>query len=368
MTLKQSDTYCNSPFAELYCSNDGQYKACCDSAPSGITINDMTPFEFWDSEYMQDLRFKMNNNIKVPACQICYNQEKNNDISIRSRMNKNKRDPIIVKLHIGNYCNLSCYMCHPTNSSTRDQELKGLDTQKFFNTTIKNFTSSELDTYIQSIVDNSDRISEISIIGGEPLLMPKTKKIIEKIPDNIAKNIILHITTNLTEVHGTVDLVQANKKFKKLTLNVSCDHFGEKLEFIRYPIDSKKFEQNLDFLNQNNIEYKIACTVSLLNVFDLEEISKYYNHEIKFFELYDPYFLSPTILPDTLKNELTFAKSGLGDLYSKTGTLNDWNLAQYYLDELSDKREIDWRNIFYDLIDKINIEYKRRIPIYENNL
>ena len=34
-------------------------------------------------------------------------------------------------------------------------------------------------------------------------------------------------------------------KFEEINLGVSCDHYGEKLKWIRYPIDVEEFESNI---------------------------------------------------------------------------------------------------------------------------
>ena len=57
--------------------------------------------------------------------------------------------------------------------------------------------------------------------------------------------------------------------------SVSCDHFGDKLAWIRYPIDVDEFENNLFTYRRNT---KIYPTVSVLNVEDLDDIEEYYKN------------------------------------------------------------------------------------------
>ena len=67
------------------------------------------------------------------------------------------------------------------------------------------------------------------------------------------------------------------EKFKTVRFGISCDHFGEKLEYIRYPIDHKQFEENLKFIIEN-FPHSINGTVGLLNIDELDEIEEYYKN------------------------------------------------------------------------------------------
>ena len=111
--------------------------------------------------------------------------------------------------------------------------------------------------------------------GGEPLLSDRMWEMCDQVSDEYAKEMQLFITTNLTTLdykgHSVHNLA---KKFKNLQLEVSCDHYIEKLKWIRYPIDVDTFEENL-YRMKPYIDC-IMCTVSILNVFELKDIEEYY--------------------------------------------------------------------------------------------
>ena len=85
------------------------------------------------SPEMEDIRDKVLSGEKVEACKTCYKQEEvnPNGESYRQRKIAQNRhnlptyvDKVNLKLRInGSYCNLSCYMCIPYNSSTRRNEM-----------------------------------------------------------------------------------------------------------------------------------------------------------------------------------------------------------------------------------------------------
>ena len=87
----------------------------------------------------------------------------------------------------------------------------------------------------------------------------------DQVSDEYAKEMKLFITTNLTELEYKGNSVhKLAEKFKHLLFEVSCDHYGEKLKWIRYPIDVDKFEENL-YRMKPYIDC-IMCTVSILNI------------------------------------------------------------------------------------------------------
>ena len=82
---------------------------------------------------MEDKRDKVLSGIKLPECVTCYKQEEVNPDGESYRQRKLRQyshklpthvDKVNLKLRInGTYCNLSCYMCIPYNSSTRRNEM-----------------------------------------------------------------------------------------------------------------------------------------------------------------------------------------------------------------------------------------------------
>ena len=123
----------------------------------------------------------------------------------------------------------------------------------------------------------------------------------DQVSDEYAKEMKLFITTNLTELDYKGNSVhKLAEKFKHLLLEVSCDHYGEKLKWIRYPIDVDKFEENL-YRMKPYIDC-IMCTVSILNIFDLKEIEEYYMNNfritVNWYALYNPSSLSIKNIPN----------------------------------------------------------------------
>ena len=382
---KKNKSYCSMPFKEIYGDNAGRYKLCCHAKPMNwkYTTKNTTPFEYFLSTEMEEVRNKMLSGEKLDACKVCYQLEENGDESYRTGKYRKKYgvdiEPVKIGLKLrinGSFCNLGCYMCHPYNSSTRRKELK-----KVFGNPLAKYTHAGDQAYepkplnykewndnVDDIIKNIDRVSYMNITGGEPLQLPGHWKLLDRIPDEHAKHITLSYDTNLTELRfkkwSIFDYVD---KFESLRLGVSCDHYGVKEEWIRYPIDIKKFEANL--VEAKSLIKQLNCTVSLLNVFDLNEIYDYYWNKFGLKTTFvnvvrGPEFLSIRNLPQKDKDMILEKYKNFKNLsYIRNELLlpknNELDRMKNYNDKLSDNRtwpganrKFDWRELWSEFNDK----------------
>ena len=147
--------------------------------------------------------------------------------------------------------------------------------------------------------------------GGEPLQLPKYWEFLEKIPEKHSKNIRVSQDSNLTNIHyKNKSIMDIAPKFEKFHVGVSVDHYGDKLSYMRYPINVEKFEHNLREISEYNVYYKANCTVSILNVDDILQIKDYYTNnfnlkdKISFHNIVrGPAYLSIRNLPQKMKDE-----------------------------------------------------------------
>ena len=118
----------------------------------------------------------------------------------------------------------------------------------------------------------------------------------------------IFIYTNLTKLeYKDYTVYDLFEKYRQVDFSVSCDHFGDKLHFMRYPIDVEEFENNL--LEAWPYISNIACTVQLLNVNDLVEIREYYESKFKIPVITTgivnhPQFMNIRHLPNRFKEKL----------------------------------------------------------------
>ena len=365
---EKNKSYCAMPFKEIYGDNAGRYKLCCHAKKMNwkYTTANTTPFKYFFSPEMEEIRNKMLSGVKIKECQVCYDLEASGGESYRTDKYRKKYgidiEPrgIGLKLRInGTFCNLGCYMCHPHNSSTRRNELK-----EVFGSVKEGFGPSaevqpmkykEWNDTVNDILENINLVKYMNITGGEPLQLPAHWKLLDMIPDEHKKRITLSYDTNLTELkYKKWSIFDYVDKFKSLRLGVSADHIKEKESWMRYPKDVKKFENNLR--EAKSIIKQINCSVSLLNVFDLYEIRDYNwdNFGIKttFMNIVrGPEYLSIRNLDQKDKDMLIKKYENIDNgMYIKDELLlkptHKLDVMRNYCDKLSKHRNFDWRKLW----------------------
>lgn len=366
-------TYCPMPFMHIYNGSDGSYDLCCHTRPHTDTsrklrkrtVNDTLPFEHFMSKEMDDIRKKFLNGEKVDACHDCYELEKYNGRSKRIEyINRHGKptepDRLVLKLRIfGNYCNLSCYMCHPFNSTTRTNELIRIGetgSNWRFEDNMK-FTKVSFEQVEKNILDNIHKVDWLQITGGEPLQSLRMYRFLEKIPKEYS-NIKIGFTSNMTKTtwknKSFDDILE---KFSDVKVKVSCDHWDEKLAYIRWPIDVDEFYDNV--FKYKNI-CKISPTISVLNVADLDDITDFYTKEFDIETFYEtasivnyPICLTPANHYDRVKivekyknrEEYQHAYAYMtNERWLKNRDANRQHMFKY-LDKLTPTRG-DWRNLW----------------------
>jgi organic radical activating enzyme len=373
--------YCSYPFNEIYSDNASRYRLCC-YAKVNKTIEkynaiNTLPFDYFMSDEMEQIRQDMMEGKRIQGCEHCYKLEDAGKPSPRTTKYKQKFkqkshvDTIDLKLRIGgSHCNLGCYMCIPYNSSFRRQELKESGIDKLwknkeepvpgigysFDDSPRNVSMRRFDEIVDNIIQNIDKVNSIKFIGGEPVIIPRMWEIMDRIPKEAAKNIDITFQTNLTNLyfnnHSVFDI---RDKFKSLIMNVSCDHFGEKLKWIRYPIDIEQFEKNL--VDAKDMLSGISCTVGLLNVLDLHEIKEYYNSKFNIPVDFYNVVVNPSMLScKNIKNKDELLEKYSDDefIMVRSEMLKDFSQKEYdqamnYCLSLSKHRKIDFWSIFKDV-------------------
>lgn len=301
-TYIKNKSICSLPFKHIYTDNTGLYKLCCHGALSdGFTkdwnMQEHDPFEYFESQDMEKIRTQMIKGEPVKDCNVCYEKEKKGSFSDRMKHTRVFRPEDLMftkrfmelKLTLwGNFCNLSCAMCHPVHSSKRTTELNQMIpimSEDLGNIIGKMFewkgsktklTSERRKEIIKDISDKSDIIKAISISSdGEPLQNKNMYDFLAAIPDKDAEHIDVTITTNLSEVEfNEYHLDQIIERYPSTTLRVSSDHIEEKYEWIRWPGDFDKLCRNLEMYK--DYVFMVSPAVQILNIEDVVEIKLFY--------------------------------------------------------------------------------------------
>ena len=380
INMKMNKTYCPLLFNEIYADSSAQYRLCCHAKITKelfqYSSQTHTPFEYFNSPEMEDKRNLVLAGKELRECKKCYEMEYLTGQSYRTKAFKDLPytidkdtgekninwpidiDKVTLKLRInGTYCNLSCYTCIPYNSSSRRNEMNEIYPEGWkWGRTFASIKSKEWDLIVNDIIENIDKVSVMHITGGEPLQLPKHWEMLNRIPDEYAKQIELHYDTNFTKLQYKNQHVRdIENRFKLVYWGISCDHYGEKLEYIRYPINVEEFENNL--LDTKDFKFKgINVTTSILNIEDLLQIKEYYVNNFNLVVKFTSVVMAPKIL--SIRNLPEKKKEVLINLYKNRKDRAGNDEFIYVISEL--KKSGNSHNL------KEGIKYIRKLSKHRN--
>jgi organic radical activating enzyme len=360
-----SDTYCPIPWIFQAVRANGDIRVCCQA---NVTKNqgvirklDGTAYnagqdvleESRNAEMMKNIRLNMLNGVWSEECGRCKKEEENGLVSRRTYENqqwkftidearsKTTSDgtisdvPVIYyDLRFGNFCNLKCRMCGPTDSSAwYDDWIKLTGTNKFKDTSgevsiledSKGYYSTEFDwpnhePFWDQLESNVHNIQHVYFAGGEPMLIERHYDFLERcIDQDVAKNMIIEYNTNMSTLPTRVTKLW--ESFKQVRVGASIDGMGSMLEYQRYPAKWEKTLRNLEYLDSMpaNIIAWLAFTVTAYNVNHMIDFMKWKLVKSGFIKInstnrrpiithhvaHNPKHLNIRVLPHQYKQELT---------------------------------------------------------------
>ena len=330
-------TFCIQPFINTTTRIKGNHNVCCNIHDEDSNIQHITASEFFNSAKVKKMRNDLLEGIILPDCKICHKMEENKQTSLRQVYNQyyhiknnqtNKYYKDIIKslnvenlekhlyaeVHISNLCNLKCLTCNERDSSQFHAENKLLGISDAPNEDYTKFvvnTSSAVENVIHP------KLLFLDIRGGETLMVPEVKKILNNVSNDIAKNITLKIQTNGTILPDPA-WTTIFKKFKNTKINVSIDAYGDDNTYVRYPSNWQKILKTIEYLEEQNIKFIINTVVSNINILVLDKLltwltEKQYNNYL--YTLVGPRYYQVTNLPTEI---LKLA----GDRLSKLENIN----------------------------------------------
>jgi hypothetical protein len=281
-----ASTWCVNPWLQAHQRMDGQLNSCC--FMQGSFGNNI--LEYINSAELKKVKEKLLNGEKIPNCQYCWNDESSGIPSKRLRENKtyqqrfnllfHKKDllapnPLLAEYYIrmGNDCNLRCVTCNDTFSTG------WLSENKKFNLpySVRNIISDD-DPIWNHIKQHSKHVKLIEFIGGEPFMTNLDQQISllsALVNDKSAGNIRLRYHTNGTKIPN--DLFDLWKNFNNVILWFSIDGIGDSFNYLRYPADWNKVEDNISHFQNlqktvSSLDLNVITTLSMLNALEIENV------------------------------------------------------------------------------------------------
>ena len=296
--------FCSHLFTALSFDQRGQVRVCCnnyevpkdeDGNPISITDKDFSMVKSLNSDVHTRIRKNILADKQDPGCIRCWQTEDNGAESYRTIWNNTLangfhkdimvesmdddgyvRDPYVTFLDftMGNKCNLICRMCNIDNSNFWEIESKLLYNEDF-NIPTRNVSVDDRFLSDDFFTKNFLYLKQVNFLGGEPLIIKEHSDFLRQcIKHNIAKNITLFYTTNLTVVKD--ELFDLWSEFKHIYLGVSIDGYNEVDDYIRYPSKWDKIEKNIEKVSgwkqELNMDLQIHSTFQALNVLNYDKL------------------------------------------------------------------------------------------------
>jgi sulfatase maturation enzyme AslB (radical SAM superfamily) len=325
-------TFCPLPWNSINLRNNGDLRICCNtnsySPKRGImTKEDGTPYnagkddwnEARNAELLKEVRVSMMKGEWHPECTRCKKEEESGmrsrreyenddwgkysgDISLEKMLpiteedgtlDTSKQDIEFMDIRYGNFCNLKCRMCGPTDSHKwYDDFVKttGRTHYKDTHETIQltknakgKWHTDQYDWFQDNDIywDNFEKYApdakKLYIVGGEPLIIDEHQESLERlVASGKAGKIQLEYNTNLTMVPDR--LVHLWEQFKQIRIGVSIDGIGDVFNYQRTPAKFDAVYKNMMTLQNNeriNLKAWFAYTVTPMNVFHTADFMKW---------------------------------------------------------------------------------------------
>lgn len=324
-----SSTFCILPWIHLSTRPNGHLRLCCtaNASSAGATndkvfggevgilknangkpanLNHTDLLTAWNNDYMKTVRRQMLSGEVPASCTKCFKEEKaghrskrnweteywGRRIPIEKLVSETKPDGEVkphiayVDLRFGTKCNLKCIMCSPHDSSLWVSDWKKLYPQ------IENPNLQEImqwpnngrndgasyDWHVDNpgfwdkMYEQLPNLQQLYFAGGEPLIMDAHDQLLKEcIKRGEASHIELRYNSNGLELPE--GLFELWSHFKRVRFHFSIDSIGDMNQYIRYPSQWSRVEENLRKLDETgpNVEITIACAVQALNIYYIPE-------------------------------------------------------------------------------------------------
>jgi sulfatase maturation enzyme AslB (radical SAM superfamily) len=331
------DTFCPSPWFHTRINNSGNYEYCRWAVKhdrQGLpSITTQSPV-YWFQHGMSGIRKQLLAGEQPEGCSECYQVEKHGKVSGRQRQllkigvtvdnfektmlstpwlqefkNTKDRDgatdqlPQDWQIDLGNFCNSACLFCEPHSSSRLASEFKRIGFIKELPPTAWVDNPENIEMFVD-MLERTPKLAYLHFIGGETLITPAFRKILQALIDNdLCKEISIGFTTNLTTWDS--EIVKLLCEFKQVNLGMSVECLHPANDYARYGSNLATVERMMkrwiDVARQQGWLTQIRITPTILTVLHLDSIYRFAMAEGLAVEscnfLNDPAFMRPSVLP-----------------------------------------------------------------------
>jgi radical SAM protein with 4Fe4S-binding SPASM domain len=237
--------YCAAPWHGLHINPQGDVKTCCAGNPNMLgNINTHTIDEILNGEILTEVRSQMKQGIfHQEYCSNCihnsdewkWHNSVNHDFDYQTAT-LDYAYPTTIDVRWNSTCNMSCNYCSPGSSSSWAAIL---------NQPEKAETRKHIETVFNLVTQHADKIVEVLLVGGEPLLLKENIKLLEALKGTDTK-IVAITNLNVDLQHNKV--FQLLKQHQNVGWSLSFDNIGERFEYVRHGGSWDLHQKNVDII------------------------------------------------------------------------------------------------------------------------
>jgi MoaA/NifB/PqqE/SkfB family radical SAM enzyme len=320
--------------------NSGGALLCCHSRTflkdnDGQTIHWHTHSleDAWNSPTRREIQDALTRGEQHPNCDACFSEENTGGKSRRQHhldmlditdATRDLESPLLLDLKLGNICNLACRTCNPYVSSKwyrdwwevferdsgRYQDYSEYLDSKYLTGRLSYDDSNE--KFWQKLREWIPHVQYIDIYGAEPMMIDRLFEILRYSRDRgCHQHQTLHFNTNCTLWRD--DYAELLGSFKRVFVDLSIDGLYQHYDYLRYGETWSVTRDNIDkYLHWHKKtghrhHINICITVSILNIYYLDEITKYFDElgcTWHFNLAHMPHWVSIKTLPEHIKRAI----------------------------------------------------------------
>lgn len=264
----KSKVYCTAPWNGITVRENGDVKTCCMGATVLGNLKHDKVENILTSQRLTDIQNSLAaGDAKISNCQSCLNMEARTGLSairqhyLRFYPDTDKGFQIRnLDIRWNNSCNLGCVYCSPMFSSTWEDRL-GIKPAR----PVKDYQ----DDLEQFILNRAVQVREITLVGGEPMLMKQNAKLFSKLPDDTRISIITNLAYDIENLPYVDSLL--NRPKHNIIWNISLENVDAQFEYVRNGAKWSLIERNLGYLIKHWPEtVSVVMVYSMFSAFDLD--------------------------------------------------------------------------------------------------
>jgi hypothetical protein len=241
---------------------------CCAARGQLLDNKDL---DFYTNSYLQRLREENRAGVASAECQVCWDQERFTNSSLRlASLNRFKNNltstPHLTTLdwNVEPICNAKCIICSNYHSSAWLAE-----DQKFNHAAYPIYRTASSARH-NDIIDAIDlgTVQRVYFNGGEPVLSNDPVRILTKL-QNIGKLSEISVSFNMNGSRmPSQQLIDLLREARDVTVFVSIDGTQQQFEYIRYPIAWSELEHNVKCIM--DLGFDDLCMSTALGIHNIQ--------------------------------------------------------------------------------------------------